>query len=505
MKKEISQIRLGTVLSYINLALGNLIPLVYTPVMLRMLGQSEYGLYTLAHSVVGYLSLLSFGIGGTIVRYLAKARAKNDKEEEAKIAGLFLKIYSVLAIIVVIAGVAIAKRVDFFFGKTITTAALGKMQYLVLLMAVNTAITFPTSVFSSVIIANERFIFNKLMAMMSSILVPCLNLGMLYLGFGSVGMTVTTTIATLLTFIGNASFCYKRIGIRVNFKKTESGLVKEIAGFSAFVFFGEVVNMLYWATDKVLIGAMIGTHAVAVYNIGATFNGIMQTLGTSVSSLFTPRIVISADNGDETYLNETLIKIGRIQYYIIALILTGFIVFGAQFIELWVGNEYSQAYYVALLVMIPLTIPLIQSIALQIAVAKNMHRFRAVVYLFVAILNVVGTVLLIPPMGIKGAAWATCIAYVIGPVFIMNWYYHKKLHINMITFWKNIFSISIVPIVLMMAGIFIFKPLGSVSWISFFVGVIIYTLLYCGLSWIFSFNEFEKNIFLIPVKAIFRR
>ena len=166
MKKEISQIRLGTVLSYINLALGNLIPLVYTPVMLRMLGQSEYGLYTLAHSVVGYLSLLSFGIGGTIVRYLAKARAKNDKEEEAKIAGLFLKIYSVLAIIVVIAGVAIAKRVDFFFGKTITTAALGKMQYLVLLMAVNTAITFPTSVFSSVIIANERFIFNKLMAMM---------------------------------------------------------------------------------------------------------------------------------------------------------------------------------------------------------------------------------------------------------------------------------------------------------------------------------------------------
>ena len=88
MNNSSRQIRLGTILSYINLAIGNIIPVFYTPIMLEMLGQSEYGLYTLAHSVVGYLSLLSFGIGGTIVRYLAKARAENNRSEEEKIRRL---------------------------------------------------------------------------------------------------------------------------------------------------------------------------------------------------------------------------------------------------------------------------------------------------------------------------------------------------------------------------------------------------------------------------------
>ena len=52
MKKQINQIKAGVFLSYVNLALGTLIPVFYTPIMLRMLGQSEHGLYALANSSV---------------------------------------------------------------------------------------------------------------------------------------------------------------------------------------------------------------------------------------------------------------------------------------------------------------------------------------------------------------------------------------------------------------------------------------------------------------------
>ena len=50
--------------------------------MLDMLGQAEYGLYSLAHSAVAYLSLLSFGFGSTIIRYIAKYNAEGNKEAE---------------------------------------------------------------------------------------------------------------------------------------------------------------------------------------------------------------------------------------------------------------------------------------------------------------------------------------------------------------------------------------------------------------------------------------
>ncbi len=505
MKHEQSQIRTGTILSYITLAFGNFIPILYTPLMLEMLGQSEYGLYTLAHSVVGYLSLLSFGIGGTIVRYLAKARAENNRDEEEKIFGLFIKIYSILAILVIFVGGVVASQVSFFFGKNITAADVEKMRLLVIMMTVNTAISFPTSVFSSMIIAHERFVFNKLIAMLSTVLSPCLNLIMLFLGFGSVGMTATGTILTILTFIGNLFYCFKVLQIYPSFQKNDTGILKEIVHFSAFIFLGEIVNMLYWATDKVLLGAMMGTAAVAIYNVGSTFNTAMQSLGTGVGSLFAPRIVINSVQGDNAYLDALFIRIGRIQFYIISLILTGFAVFGRQFIDLWVGPEYCDAYTVALLVMVPLGIPLVQSIALQIITAKNKHQFRAIVLLLVAILNVIGTILLIPHLGIIGAALATCIAYLIGPVFAMNWYYDKKIGMDIHGFWRNILKISPVSFIMLICGLFATRYIHLTSWFTLLIGIVLYTIVFCILNWVFSMNTYEKEIFLKPIQKIIAR
>lgn len=85
-----NQLRIGVYLSYINMAISCLIPFLYTPIMLDMLGQAEYGLYSLANSVVGYLSLLSFGFGSTIIRYLSKYRAEKNQADLEKTYGFFL-------------------------------------------------------------------------------------------------------------------------------------------------------------------------------------------------------------------------------------------------------------------------------------------------------------------------------------------------------------------------------------------------------------------------------
>ena len=82
MESENSQLKIGIVLNYINIGLGNLIPIFYTPIMLKLLGQSEYGLYKLSSSVTSYLSLMSLGIGSAVTRYLIKYKTQGDKKEE---------------------------------------------------------------------------------------------------------------------------------------------------------------------------------------------------------------------------------------------------------------------------------------------------------------------------------------------------------------------------------------------------------------------------------------
>lgn len=55
-------------MTYAGMGISNLISLIYTPLMLNILGQKEYGLYQLVFSVVSYLGLLSFGFHNAYLR-----------------------------------------------------------------------------------------------------------------------------------------------------------------------------------------------------------------------------------------------------------------------------------------------------------------------------------------------------------------------------------------------------------------------------------------------------
>ena len=156
-----NELKAGAVIAYVNILIGNIIPFIYTPIMLRMLGQAEYGLYGIAQSIMGYIGLLNFGIGGSVVRYLSKYRSLGDREQEAQVAGLFIKIYTVICCMILCAGFAFAANID-LYNRSLNPQEIGTLRKLVILMTLNTAVFLPFSVFTSVVIAYERYIFQKL-------------------------------------------------------------------------------------------------------------------------------------------------------------------------------------------------------------------------------------------------------------------------------------------------------------------------------------------------------
>ena len=504
--KNRNELKVGVILSYINLAIGTIIPFIYTPVMLRILGQAEYGLYSLSSSVIGYLSLLSFGLGSTIIRYIAKYRAEENKIMEEKTIGLFIVLYSFLSILVILGGFIIYSNITFFFNSGLTVNEIEKMKKLVLIMSFNTAISFPISVFSSVIIAHEKYIFRKLVDMISTIGVPIFNIITLYLGFGSIGMALVSTLLQFTMLPINAFYCLKILNVRPNFFNIPFHMIKEIANFSFFVFLASVVDMLFWATDKVLLGAMVSSTAVAIYNVGGTFNTMMTNLSTTISGVLVPKItvmVFKSESRDEW--NALFIRIGRLQYYIIALIVSGFIVFGRPFINFMAGSGYEDSYVVALITMIPLVVPLIQNVGLNILVAQNKHKFRSIVYLIIAIFNVISTYLIIPYYGIVGAAICSGISYVIGQGIIMNIYYYKITKLDIPLFWRNILRLSIIPFIMMCVCLLISEYINFYKPKLFILGVLLYTIIYILLNYIFNMNDYEKNIFKSPILKLLKK
>lgn len=500
-----NQLRSGVILSYVNLGISALIPFLYTPIMLNLLGQEEYGLYSLAHSVVGYLSLLTFGFGSTLIRYISKYRAEGKQEEVEKAYGLFLLLYSILAVVVLVGGIVVSAKVDVIFDQGLSLEEIRKMRGLVLIMAFNLALSFPLSVFSSIAIAHERYLFRKTMDIASTVAAPVANLIALYLGYASVGMALAATVTQCLMAPVSMIYCTKVIKVKPKFVRMPAGLIREMIGFSVFVFIGTLVDMLFWATDKVILGMLASSAAVAVYNVGGTFNNMVMNLSTSISGVMVPRITgMVATNTKKTEWSNLFIRIGRIQFLIVALIVSGFAVFGQAFLVLWAGPEYVDAYWVTILTMFPMCVPLIQSIAKSIIIAQNKHKFRSIVYLIIAIANVISTYLIVPYMGIIGAALCSCVSYLLGQGLIMNIYYYKVTGLDIPRFWKNILKMAVIPALMLIAGLMLNRVVVMDNWLTFFAGVVLYTAVYAVLMYCFAMNDYERDIIRKPIQKILR-
>ena len=503
-----SQLRIGAVMSYLNMALGTLIPMFYTPVMLSLLGQSEYGLYKLSNTVTSYLSLISFGIGSAVVRYLVKYRSEGDKDGEERMFGLFNIIFFVIALITLIVGVVIAFNVDLIYGQSLSDNQLFEMTILVVLLTINTAINFSATPYTAVVTCHERFIFLQIVNVFTTVLTPIANIIVLFLGFKSIGMVVSSLLLTIVVRVIYIIYVKFSIGLKPRYKNMPTYLIKELLVFSFWIFVSNVVNQLYNATDTVIIGAVptLATTGVAIYNVGATFTNMMQSFTTGINSVLTPRINTMVFTGSSNIeLTDMVIRFGRIQAYIVALVCSGFITFGQSFINLWAGKEYSEAYWICLVTMIPICIPLIQSVALNIIIAQNRHRFRSLVYLGIAIVNIVGTILCVNRFGIIGAAMVSGIAYIIGPGFILNWYYWKKIGLEIPRFWKEIVKLFIVPVIMMIVSVVVLRFVVLDKWVTLLLGVIIYTVIFALINWFAVMNDYEKNIFRGPVLKIIRK
>lgn len=504
--RKINQLRLGVYLSYINMALGMLIPFFYTPIMLRLLGQAEYGLFSLSHSVVSYLSLLSFGFGTTIVRYIAKYRAEEDQDSLEKVFGFFILLYCAMAAIVLVCGFVLANNVEPIFNEGLTESEQIKMRSLVLIMTVSSALSFPLSVFSSMVVAYERFIFRNVLNILSTILVPAGNLIALWLGYKSVGMALAGLITSSVLLPWNIIYCRKKLGLKPKIAKIPKILIWEMARVSFYNFLGSIVDMLFWATDKVILGMLASSIAVAVYNVGATFNNMITTLSTTVSGVLAPKVTgMVVKKAKKQELTELFIRVGRLQFLVIGLVISGVVAFGKVFIVMWAGREYEEAYYILLLTAIPLCIPLIQNTGITILIAQNRQRFRSITYLIIAVVNVVSTYLAVPRFGGIGAALCSCVSYLVGQGIIMNIYYYKVTGINIPSFWKTILKMSPIPILMVVVELISFRFFVISSWLVFFPLVILHTLIYIMLMYRFAMNDYERDVIRKPIGSLAKK
>ncbi|HEY7546997.1 MAG TPA: oligosaccharide flippase family protein, partial [Blastocatellia bacterium] len=274
-------------MDYLALGVDLLIGVVMLPFNVAHLGQSTYGLWVLAASITMYFSMLDLGYGVAQVKFAAEYRARRDSAGLNQIVSTLFLLFAVIGLLAFIIGAMLAFNLERFFNVTPEQASTGRE--VLLIISAYVALGFPASVFGGVVNGFQRHYLNGFVSIATSLVVAAVNVAVLAAGYGLVELVAATTTIRLISYIGYAMTAYRAYpGLKIRLSNVRLARIREVTGFSAFILLIDLANKLNYSTDTLVIGAFMGTAAIAIWAVGQRLIEATQTLTGSLNGVLFP-------------------------------------------------------------------------------------------------------------------------------------------------------------------------------------------------------------------------
>lgn len=487
----------GALMSYLYMVVQVVVNLIYVPMLLSCIGQAEFGLYQLVGSVMAYLLIMNSTIAAAVQRYYNKHLALHEDEKAENVLGVARVLYWILSGFAIVVGIVLVFAMNAIYANSLTPAELSELSLMLCILVANVIIVLNNAIYTAIVEAHERFTFQYGMQVGITAAQPIAIFIAISIYPYAVSVIVVQILSVIVEVVLRRWYSAKRLHLGPALHDFDRQLVRGLLMFSGSILLATVADQVFWRTDQLILGYFFGTETVAVYGIAAQVFMCYMPLGIAVANVFLPKVtrIYRGDDTSET-LSDLFVRIGRISFFVLAAVLTGFIIFGDAFIRLWAGPGFHDAYLVAVIIMVPFTIDLIQNIGLTMLRVDNTYGFRARVYFACAVANIFLTIVLVQAMGILGAAVSTALALVACSGIVMNWFFWKRTGLDVPRFWKNICRVA-APIFALFLGCWaayawVLPPVGG--WLSLLAYLVAYVAVYLGICWAFSFNGYEKGL-----------
>lgn len=489
--------RSGIVLSYIYTAAQVIVNLLYVPILLWGIGASEYGLYQIIGSVMAYILLMNSTFSGGVTRFYCKYYSKGDVHMMETTLAISRRIYNFAALVSVGIGAAAVAIVRSVYGGVLSDFQILESSIMLIVLIANLIVTMHNTIDVAVINANERFSFLKATQIATVVIQPVGILLLIQWQPYALSIVCVQFLTNCICFVVQRFYRSRILQARVKMHSRDVGLMKAMLRFSSGILLVLVADQVFWRTNQLIIGYFYGTSVVAIYGVASQIYAAYGPMGTAVSSVFMPHIsrLYYSDRTGKA-ISDLFKKVGRIATYPLLLVLLGFLVFGKEFIVMWAGSGYEDAYLIALLVMVPYTVDLMQNLGLTIMQVENKYAFRGIVYSILAAVNIVAVFIVAPIYGLIGAAACTGFLMFVGNGLVMNVFYAKEIELDILGYWKEIARVA-VPLCLFGVVFLMLKNMLSISvtgWFSFSLLVVIFCALYLFVAYCASMNRYERGV-----------
>ncbi len=409
----------GTATKYLLLAVNLGLGLVLMPFTVRHLGTSQYGLWMLVASLTAYFQLLDLGYGNGLVRHVADADARGDIARVNRILSTFVVVYSGLGLLSA-AGiiVLIATAVPRFPHLSAVEVRTG--QLILGILGIRLAVSFPMTVFGAATTARQRFALNNSVAVVFALINGAVTYVVLVSGFGLLALVASTTavgLASYGAYILTARRAFPELRIRLS--SFDRSLVRDVTAFSLYLFIIDVAVQIGFNLDNVVVGAALGTSAVAVYAVILRLADYQRQVACQFNGLLFPIAVRLGAGRRAAALESMLVDGTRIALILITGVTVCAIGFAEPLLSRWMGPAFETG-------VLPFYVLAITGIVLvshgplgSILLGTGHHRLVAAISMGEALSNLILSVLLVRRFGMLGVAIGTAVPVMVANLFVL--------------------------------------------------------------------------------------
>lgn len=503
ISSETKKISKGAIISYISIFLNIIAGLIYTPWMIKTLGQSNYGIYSLANSIMSLIAI-DLGLGTAVSRFVAKYRAEKDVESSNKMVGIIFKIFIFLSAIMLIALSIIYLFIPSIYIQ-LTSVELSTLKTVFIMVGFYSVLAFGFMPLNGILMGNDKFPEYKFITLISRI-VNILLVSITLLMFNNIFMYVFAIILSglieiIIKLIYIKKYC-KYGSQPLITKKSDKKTLKELIKFSLWAAISSIMTRFIISIQPSILGITSGSVEIALFTLGSTIEGYVWQIANGLDGMFIPKLSIMSKNKveNEEY-NKLMINVGRFQLMITGVIITGFIAFGRGFInDIWKMNKdgfsYDSSYFVGVFLLLPCLVTFTQQIGNSLLIVKDRIKYRCISIAVTAILSVCLSLFLTSVFDNYEAIWSAISIFIgkmIGMIIIMNIIYKRILDIDIKKFFKEChFSIMPTLVVVLMIGIGLDYLIVNKSVVLFVIKIMIFIFIYVILLYRYALKKSER-------------
>lgn len=405
------RIAINIVTSYARFLIGMSAVIFLTPFILNGIGKEDFGLWALCLALTGVLGLLDLGFSTAAVKYVAECAGNGEHEARNEALSTLLLVYTLLGVAVLILVVAAIPVGIRWFGFEAEQAV--KFRTTMSITGIAQGIALPLSIFRSALVGQGRYDVVNAFEIGAILLNAALVFSLLNSGLGLAGLALANASVVLAGPLALIPLAFKKIpGLALSTGRIKLARLREAAPLAVWFMLANVSLLITLRSDALLIKVYLPLSAVAAFAIAAKISESTYLLNKQFSNALMPLVSSSRGAGD-TATVRAILQDGTRYLAVVAAPVVGLLFFHAEsIIHLWVGPDMHDAILPLRILLVAVFFSTLQFNAANVLGMSNGHRGVAWTMAASATLNIVLSVILIPLMGLAGAAMATLISAV---------------------------------------------------------------------------------------------